>query len=128
MATPEEMRDHLRAFALSLPEAFEASPWGESVVKVRTKIFVFFGDDTEPPVGFGVKLPESHQEALARPGIEPAGYGLGKSGWVSVTLSSDEDSSQPDLYVEWVMESYRAVAPKKLSAQMDAAGPPAPSA
>ena len=31
------------AFALGLPEAWEDHPWGETVVKVAKKVFVFFG-------------------------------------------------------------------------------------
>ena len=33
----------LKSFALSLPEAYEDHPWGESVAKVRGKVFVFLG-------------------------------------------------------------------------------------
>jgi len=119
MTTPEEMRDRLRSFALTLPEAHEAEPWGESVVKVRNKIFLFLGTDGAPDPGFGVKLPESHEEALALPGITPSGYGLGKAGWVNVQLPAGE-AADPELYLEWVQESYRAVAPKRLVHALDA--------
>ena len=36
-------RDMLRIFALGLPGAYEEFPWGESVVKVNKKVFVFLG-------------------------------------------------------------------------------------
>jgi len=39
----QDAADTLRAFALVLPEAEEAFPWGERVVKVNKKVFVFFG-------------------------------------------------------------------------------------
>lgn len=119
MTTPDEIRDGLRALALTLPEAHEDGPWGESVVKVRNKIFLFLGTDGAPDPGFGVKLPESHEEALTMPGIVPAGYGLGKAGWVNVTLTAGS-AAEPELYREWVIESYRAVAPKRLAAELDA--------
>ena len=32
----------LRKFALAYPETYEDSPWGERVVKVNKKVFVFF--------------------------------------------------------------------------------------
>jgi len=41
---------HLADFALSLPEAWADSPWGDAVVKVGKKIFVFAsGPDAEEP-------------------------------------------------------------------------------
>lgn len=119
MTTPDEMRARLRSYALTLPEAHEAGPWGESVVKVRNKIFLFLGPDGEPAPGFGVKLPESNEEALALPGVVPSEYGLGKSGWVNVTIPAG-DAADPELYLEWVQESYRAVAPKRLARTLDA--------
>lgn len=73
MTTPNEIRDRLRSYALTLPEAHEAGPWGESVVKVRNKIFLFLGTDSEPNPGFGVKLPESHEEAFALPSRRATG-------------------------------------------------------
>jgi len=73
MTEPAELRERLLAFALSLPEAHEAGPWGETVVKV--------------------------------------------------TLPSAQDAD-PEPYREWVLESYRAVAPKRLVTAIDTASPP----
>src|SRR6266498_1043486 len=54
------LADALRAFAFSLPEAWEDHPWGESVAKVGKRVFVFFGaTDGDDPFGFSVKLPRS---------------------------------------------------------------------
>ena len=39
------VREKVREFALSLPEAVEEHPWGEDVAKVRGKIFVFLGSN-----------------------------------------------------------------------------------
>jgi predicted DNA-binding protein (MmcQ/YjbR family) len=108
----------VRAHALSLPDAYEDFPWGERVVKVRKKVFVFLGRDDPKRFGMSVKLPESRDAALTLPGTSPTGYGLGKAGWVSVEL----DATAPielDLLLEWIDESYRAVAPKRLSATLD---------
>ena len=77
----------LREFALGLPGAYEDHPWGESVAKVAKKVFVFFGHDEVTDFGMSVKLPQSKLEALSLPWTEPTGYGLGKSGWVSVKLA-----------------------------------------
>jgi predicted DNA-binding protein (MmcQ/YjbR family) len=118
-ADPADLREQLRRFALSLPEAVEDTPWEEDrVAKVRGKVFVFLGSDTEP-TGITLKLPGSQQLALSLSGVTPAGYGLGRSGWVSIELGK-RGGPPLDLLLDWVEESYRAVAPKRLSARLDA--------
>ena len=121
------IREALREYALGLPGAFEDFPWGESVVKVNKKIFAFFGmaNDTNGGMGMSVKLPTSGSDALELPFTKPTGYGLGKSGWVSSRFEFD-DRPPLDVLIRWVEESYRAVAPKKLVAELDA--PPRPPA
>ena len=111
------VRERVFDFALSLPETAEDRPWGEDVVKVRGKIFVFLG----PPRSrrMTVKLAESNAHALAIDGAEPTGYGLGKAGWVTVPLRAPGVSL--DVLRDWVEESYRIVAPKLLVAELDAA-------
>lgn len=104
-----------RAFALGLPEATEAFPWGELVVKVRGKVFVFLGRSAPgEPFGFSVKLPLSAHDALALPFAKPTGYGLGRAGWVSLSLPTDDAVEMAQLQA-WILESYRAVAPKRLA-------------
>jgi predicted DNA-binding protein (MmcQ/YjbR family) len=109
-------RDKLLAFALTLPETFQDQPWEDDVVvKVRGKIFVFLG-----PEGWKqatVKLAESHAHALSLDGAKEAGYGLGKSGWVTVPMHGGGVTIA--LLRDWVEESYRIVAPKRLVAQLD---------
>lgn len=109
----------LRTFALGYPDATEEFPWGERVVKVKGKIFVFFGQPPGGGIGFGVKLPVSVESALALPFTEPSGYGLGKHGWVSATFEKAADIPL-DLLKEWIDESYRAVAPKSVLAKLEA--------
>jgi predicted DNA-binding protein (MmcQ/YjbR family) len=123
-----DVRDQVRQFALSLPGAWEDFPWDERVVKVGRKVFVFLGHDdrTGPPL-MTVKLVESHGHALAIEGAERTGYGLGRAGWVNVPL--DADGVTLDLLRDWVEESYRIVAPKRLAAELDRrAGRPPPRA
>jgi predicted DNA-binding protein (MmcQ/YjbR family) len=115
-----KIRASLLAYALGLPETYEDHPWGETVVKVNKKIFLFLGvEDGSHAPGFSVKLPESRDQAIAVPGAEPTGYGLGKAGWVSLTLATEQLPPIGVLH-DWVEESYRAVAPKKLIAELDA--------
>jgi predicted DNA-binding protein (MmcQ/YjbR family) len=117
--TSREANAALREFALKLPGAYEEFPWGERVIKVNKKIFLFMGLDAEIDKGvhFGVKLPNSHEDALIFDFVSPARYNLGKSGWVSIKFLADEDPPV-DLFTRWIEESYRAIAPKKLIAQL----------
>lgn len=114
--------EKVREFALALPGAAEEFPWGESVAKVDKKVFVFLGvDDGSYPLGVTVKLKDdtAHAHALTAPGAEPAGYGLGKAGWVSIPLEP-KGAPSAELLCDWVEESYRAIAPKRLIADLDA--------
>ena len=104
--------ERLRQIALGHPETYEESPWGDRVVKVKGKIFVFCGV-REGKLYVSVKLPHSSREALALSFVEPTGYGLGKSGWVTATLAKDAATHEAR-FVKWIDESYRALAPAKL--------------
>lgn len=115
MTAPTKVWNDLRTYAFGLPEAYEDHPWGESVAKVRKKVFVFFGTEGSAEPGMGVKLNVSQPLALAQPGVTPSAYGLGKAGWVSIRISADMPF---EMLREWIDESYRAVAPKKLLAQL----------
>jgi len=112
------VRAKLLTFSLSLPEAVEDHPWNETVAKVRKKVFVFFGGDPSAN-RITVKLVESHGHALSIDSAEPTGYGLGKAGWVTVPV--DAEGVDIDLLCDWIEESYRIVAPKRLGAVLDAA-------
>jgi len=121
----DAVRAKLLSFALSLPEAVEDHPWNETVAKVRKKVFVFFGGD--PPANrITVKLVESHGHALSLDGAEPTGYGLGRAGWVTVPVEAE--NVDHELLCDWVEESYRIVAPKRLVATLDAKSTANPSA
>jgi predicted DNA-binding protein (MmcQ/YjbR family) len=109
----------LRKYALSFPEAVEEFPWGERVIKVRGKIFVFLGiiDDA---LRIGMKLPTSFEMALTLRYVTPTGYGLGRAGWVTAKVPP---RAKPDitLFKGWIDQSYRAIAPKKLVAELGTA-------
>ena len=105
----------LYAHGLAFPEVTEDRPWEHPVLKVRNKVFVFFGGDDGEELSLTVKLPVSRDFAELFDFAAPAGYGLGKSGWITCRFAPGEE---PDLYLlkRWLKESYRAVAPKKLGA------------
>jgi len=119
MVDPNAVVDSLEEFALSLPEAWPDAPWGDRVVKVGKKIFVFLSrhDASRPSATF--KLPESRDHALSFPEAFPTGYGLGKHGWVTVMIDAIPPEEQ-EVLVDFVEESYRAVATKTLVKRLDA--------
>jgi predicted DNA-binding protein (MmcQ/YjbR family) len=97
-----------------LPEAVrvDIAEWGgEPTFRVRGKNFVFTNQDAS---GLSVKLPKEEAAAVVAtdPAVEPTGYGLGRHGWVSVSVGSEPDWKQLE---EWVRTSYTLVAPKKLA-------------
>ena len=108
--------DRLKAVALAYPEAWEDHPWGETVIKVRGKIFLFLFE-SEEGLKISLKLPRSREFALEYPFTKPTGYGLGKAGWVTSSFAPKEKPPL-DVLKAWLDESYRAVAPKKLAAAL----------
>ncbi|HET9887996.1 MAG TPA: MmcQ/YjbR family DNA-binding protein [bacterium] len=109
----------LRKKALQYPDAYEEFPWGHHAIKVRGKSFLFMGTD-EGTFSMSAKLPNSSAVAVSLPFPSPTEYGLGRSGWVTARFAV-KAKVPVDLLSEWIEESYRAIAPKKLVAQMDGA-------
>jgi predicted DNA-binding protein (MmcQ/YjbR family) len=116
--TCSELMASLTAFALGFPGAWADNPWGDSVVKVGKKIFVFLGDNADDSV-ITVKVPESHDHAMSFPGAAPTGYGLGKAGWVTIPVAG-LDGDDAEVLHDFVEESYRLIATKKLIKELDA--------
>jgi predicted DNA-binding protein (MmcQ/YjbR family) len=99
-----------------MPEAWEDHPWeGDRVAKVRKKIFVFLPSDDAGSLG--VKIPRSGGYALTLACATPMAYGLGKHGWVTVSLAA---ASRPDagLLRDWIEESYTTIAPRTLARRL----------
>jgi predicted DNA-binding protein (MmcQ/YjbR family) len=108
--TVADAKKKLLKTALAYPDAWKDHPWGETVVKVGKKVFVFFG---LPRGGLSVpcKLPHTFDVALSTFSFaEATGYGLGASGWVTAKFEGKDKVPLP-LLLEWIEESYRAVAP-----------------
>jgi predicted DNA-binding protein (MmcQ/YjbR family) len=111
----------LIAFAATMPEAWEDHPWEHTVLKVGKKVFVFFGGAASPPdtLSVTVKLPISYEMALTLPYMSPAGHGLWKGGWARLSQASGDDIDLETIK-DWIVQSYRAVAPKKLAKRLEA--------
>lgn len=122
-ATLQKQIEVLRKRALDYPETRADYPWGHSAFKVKDKAFVFLYADAQG-CSLSVKLPESNPIALQLPFAEPTGYGLGKSGWVSANFKA-KDKLPLSLLADWIDESFRAVAPKRLLAQHASSKEPA---
>src|SRR5215510_800370 len=111
----------LRHFALDLPGAYEDFPWGDRVAKVGKKIFAFLGSAEgggERGVGLAVKLCDSHEEAIAMDFTTPSGYGLGRHGWINCSFPPGAEVPV-ELLCDWIDESYRLIAAKRLVAELD---------
>jgi predicted DNA-binding protein (MmcQ/YjbR family) len=115
----DEVLRRLRAFGLAYPGAHTKSPWpGHLDLAVQDKTFAYLSLEGEP-LSISCKLPSSCEEALMLPGAKPTPYGLGKWGWVSITF--EDDASIPvEMLEDWIDESYRSQAPKKLVRTLEA--------
>ena len=85
-------------------------------------VFLFVNGAIAPEdgVSLSVKLPHAGPDVLELPLAEPMGYGMGKHGWVTLLIMRDDQLPLP-LLEAWIDESYRAVAPKRLLAELDRA-------
>lgn len=114
----------LRKAALAYPETTEDHPWGECAFKVRGKVFLFLSEG-EAGLSLSLKLPRSGDFALDLPFTKPTGYGLGRSGWVTATFGPGEAPPLP-LLLDWLEESFCAVAPRRVAALLKRADAPPP--
>jgi predicted DNA-binding protein (MmcQ/YjbR family) len=105
---------------MAYPQTVEHFPWGHSAFKVKGKVFLFlYRNDAECFLSLSVKLPVSGSLALTLPFASPTEYGLGKSGWVTARFEAGADIPL-DMLIEWLDESFRAIAPKRVLAQLEA--------
>jgi predicted DNA-binding protein (MmcQ/YjbR family) len=113
--------ERLRQFGLRYPGAHTKSPWpGHLDLAVNDKTFAYLSIAGEP-LRISCKLPRSSDAALELPFTTPTAYGLGKSGWVTAEFP-DGAGVPVELLEEWIDESYRAQAPKRLSAKLPPLG------
>jgi predicted DNA-binding protein (MmcQ/YjbR family) len=109
----------LRAFGLAYPGAHMKAPWpGHLDLAVNDKTFAYLPTDDQP-FSLSCKLRFTSSAALDLPYAAPTGYGLGKSGWVTFAPSANEMPAI-DRLKEWIDESYRAQAPRRLVKALDA--------
>lgn len=113
----------LREICLALPGAMEKESHGHPTFRTR-KIFAIYGGGTKGsgyrnhPHSVLVKMPPAGIRVVERDPrfFIPAYYG--PSGWVGLDLTVDP--LEWDLVRDLVTDSYRATAPTKLVAQLEA--------
>jgi predicted DNA-binding protein (MmcQ/YjbR family) len=124
-STHDAALKELRAFGLAYPETHTKSPWpGHMDLAVKDKTFAYLSIEGEP-LSISCKLPHSGSMALMLPFTKPTHYGLGKSGWVSAEFAPGQ-TPPIAMLKQWIDESYRAQAPKRLVAKLDAPDDPRP--
>jgi predicted DNA-binding protein (MmcQ/YjbR family) len=107
----------LEEIVARLPEAarVDIEAWGgEPTFRVGGKNFVFSSAEA---TSITVKLPREEAVAVVASDsyAEPTGYGLGRHGWVSITVPARSSAARWREIEEWVRTSYTLVAPKKLA-------------
>lgn len=103
--------DAIAALALAYPGVVEHGPWGHRAFKTRNKTFLFLATEGGT-LSFSLKLASTGADALQLPYAAPTGYGLGKSGWVTMQFTKAAEIPLPRLRA-WIDESFRAIAPKR---------------
>ena len=113
--------DAVREFALGFPNAIEDFPWGVPFIKVDNgskwpTVFVGLGRRDDESPGVYVKLTDSYDTAIALARAFPTTMGgVGQFGRLTIPLPTPD----LDLLFDWVDESYRNIAPKRLVKQLD---------
>jgi predicted DNA-binding protein (MmcQ/YjbR family) len=88
MAEPHPYVTALYEHCAKKPDAVEDHPWGETVFKVKGRVFAFLGRGER--AGVTVKVPPEELELLlSNPSVSRARY-VGRYGWVSVRIEDDE--------------------------------------
>jgi len=109
--------ERIRAICLDLPEAVEKPFGGHNApaYRVRDKFFVMTAED-----GSSMTLKAAAGEQQALLASNPARFFypryVGSKGWIGVRLDRGAGKIDWDEITELVMESYCAIAPKRLGA------------
>jgi hypothetical protein len=118
--TPDEIIDRVRTICLALPEATEKVSHGAPAFFVRKQFLMLWADGhhdhdfphlwaaAEP--GVQAELVDTEPDRFFRPPY------VGHRGWVGLRLDGEVDWHE---IAAVCVDAYRAVAPKKLVAQLD---------
>jgi predicted DNA-binding protein (MmcQ/YjbR family) len=114
----DPMHDKLLAIVMRLPEAEEDWPWGSIHCKVAGKIFIGWGRGEDGVMSLGFRTTPALQSMLVAsdPRFSIAKY-VGKYGGVDMKIG---DRPNWDEIEQFIVESYRIIAPKRLVKLLDA--------
>ena len=109
----DEILVKLRAICLALPETKETFTWEHPNFRVGEKIFCSYSDENGTRRNIGFKTGKEMQGVfLQDPRFYKPAY-VGHHGWVG--LNCDAAPLDWDEIAELVKQSYRLIAPKRLS-------------
>ncbi len=114
----DPFHDRLLAIVLRLPGAYEDRPWGSVHCKVNGKIFVGWGRNEEGEMEMGFRTHRDLQAMLVAsdPRFKVAKY-VGQYGGTDMVLGPKPDWAEVE---QFIVDSYRIIAPKKLVKELDA--------
>ena len=108
--------ERLRTQALELPEVEEGSSCVNRAFKAGGKNFAFVGE-RRGDCTLRLKLRDALPEVEALAERQPDRYEVGSGGWTLVVFPPD-DPPNADQTERWITESYRLLAPKRLSREL----------
>jgi predicted DNA-binding protein (MmcQ/YjbR family) len=94
-------------YSAAKPNAVEDHPWGDTVFKIRGKVFAFLGNGERGAVTVKA-APDDLDSMLALSFIKRSAY-IGRYGWVSVAVANDDAL---DLALRLIDQSYDLIAAK----------------
>ena len=111
----------LRKLCLALPEAHEVEAWSEPTFRVRNKMFAMYASRNNHhgagrnAVWCKATLLNQSMMIATNPERFFAPPYVGPKGWIGIWLDGDVNWTEVH---ELVHDSYRAIAPKRLVAQL----------
>jgi len=113
----DPLHERLLKIVKRLPEAVEDWPWGSIHCKVADKIFVGWGRDEGGEMSIGIRTTLELQSMLVAsdPRFSVAKY-VGKYGGIDMRIGNKPDWNEVE---QFIVESYRLIAPKRLVKQLD---------
>ena len=115
----ERVEKQLTAYGLTLPETTAGPGWVPTrALYMRKKMFFVFGDRKEPPGALTMimKLPISAEMVQELYFVQESKGWFRQHNWVIARFGPDDDiMAEIDTLKAWLVQSYCAVAPKKLA-------------
>jgi hypothetical protein len=112
----------LTAYGLGLPETDKALGWALTrTLRVRGRMFTIFGDKAEPldALTVTVKLPLSYDMVQDLPFVRPSTGWWRQHHWAVARFGPDDDPvAELDTLKEWLLQGWRAMAPKRLASTL----------